>query len=230
MRKLAASLTLGLVLSTATAFASPSAQFEDGAVVWEIGSAANSEVSGKGFANLEVDGKSGFKSNLTVGLNDRFAFQYRYGQFKSENATVGVTIGAAVVPMTTYAADKLHDFNLLYKVSPNLSLIAGYEYDKVTYGKYVEDASKGVLHAGIVATYPVNDKATLFTTLVGGKDVSLIEAGVSYKMSQDTALNVCYAKRKVNDMDITIPTLLGTIKSKADYTMTGITCMVAFKL
>ncbi|EGO65900.1 hypothetical protein [Acetonema longum] len=228
MRKLAASLTLGLVLSTATTFASPSAQFEEGAVVLEVGSALGSEVSGKGFANLEVDGKSGFKSNLTVGLNDRFAFQYRYGQFKSKDATVEVSWGGTISPLTTYAADKLQDFNLLYKITPNLNLVAGYEYDKVTYGKYVQDASKSVLHAGIAANYPVSDKASLFATLVGGKDVSLIEAGVSYKMSDITALNVCYAERKVNDMDVKIPD--AGINSAADYTMTGVTFMLAFKM
>lgn len=225
MRKLAASLTLGLVLSTATTFASPSAQFEEGAVVLEIGSALGSKVSGKGFANLEVDGKSGFKSNLTIGLNDRLAFQYRYGQFKSEEATVETAYG----PLTTYAADKLQDFNLLYKITPNLNLIAGYEYDKVTYGEYVQDASKSVPHAGIAANYPVSEKASLFATLVGGKDVSLVEAGVSYKMSDVTALNVCYAERKVNDMDVKISSP-AAVNSKADYTMTGVTFMLAFKM
>lgn len=223
MHKLIAALTLGLMLTGTTAFASP-AEFEKGSVSLEIGGTLNSKVTGKGQIPAEVHGKSGFKAAVTTGLSDKLALQYKHGLFKSKESTIQTAKG----PLTTYAQAEPVDINLMYKINPNLTLIAGYEHNKISYGKYVAAASKSAFHFGLTATHPLNETTGLFATLLAGQDVSLKEIGVSYNLSQVTTFNVSYAERKVKNVDLNVPILKE--HGKENYNMTGITCVFAFKL
>ncbi len=220
MRKIIAAMSLSLLITT-SAFASPTTEFQQGALSLEIGSTLNSNVSGKGKISPDVPGKSGYKAGITAGLSNNLAVQYKQGMFKSEDSTI--------LGMTTFAQSKPKDFNLLYKVNPNLTFIAGYENTEISYGKFVTAASKSALHFGFTGTHKLNDKATLFATLLGGKDVSLRELGVSYALSKDTTFNVSYAERKVKSVDLAIPAH-PMLNGKVDYTMKGISCLFAFKL
>lgn len=224
MRKLIAAMTMGLMMTTVTSFASPTANFEKGALDFEIGSTLNSKVNGKGKVAADVDGKSGFKAVLTAGLSDRFALQYKQGMFTSEDSTM--TSGA--LSMTTYAKANLRDLNLLYKVNPNLTFLVGYENNKISFGNFVTSASMSALHVGLTGTHQLTDKATLFATIVDGKNVSLREIGVSYNMSKSTNFNMSYADRRIKNMDLKVP--IAGINGKEDYKMTGISCLFAFKL
>lgn len=220
MRKITAVMSMSLIITT-TAFASPTTEFEQGAASLEIGSTLNSNVSGKGKISPNVPGKSGYKVGITAGLSKNLALQYKQGMFKSQDSTI--------LTMTTYAQSEPKDFNLLYKVNPNLTFIAGYENTKISYGKFVASASKSALHFGLTGTHKLNDKTTLFATLLAGKDVSLKELGVSYALSKDTTFNISYAERKVNSVDLSIPAH-PILNGKVDYTMKGISCLFAFKL
>lgn len=222
MRKLIALLTLttGLFIATNTVSASPTAEFEKGAVSVEFGSTLGSKVSGRGRVPADVVGEFGFKATATAGLNDHLAVQLKHGMFKSEESSI--------LGLTTYAKAEPSDLSLLYKVNPSLTFITGYEHTKISYGKFVSDASKSALHFGLTGTHKLNDKYTLFATLLGGKDVSLKEVGVSYKMSKSTTFNVSYAEREVRNVDLKVP--LAGISGKEDYTMKGVSCLFAFKL
>lgn len=224
MRKILAIMSTVFVITTATAFASPTTDFQQGAVSLEIGSTLNSKVTGRGSVSADVTGKSGFKIGVTAGLSDNLAIQYKQGMFKSEDSTISI--------MHTYAQAEPQDLNLLYKVNPNLTFIAGYEKTKISYGKYVADASKSSLHFGVTGTHKLTDKATIFATLMAGKDSSLKELGVSYALSKETTFNLSYAERKINNVDLQVPAFPGFpgIKGKEDYTMKGISCLFAFKL
>lgn len=232
MRKLIAlfTLTTGLLMTANTVWASPTAEFEKGAMSVEIGSTLDSKVSGRGKASADVVGEFGFKATATAGINDRFAVQLKHGMFKSERTTIPVPIPIPpyTVSMTTYAKAEPSDLNVLYKVNPNLTFITGYEYTKISYGDFVSSASKSALHFGFTGTHKLNDDYTLFATLLGGKDVSLKEFGVSYKMSKSTTFNVSYAERKVKNVDLKVPAAY--INGKENYTMKGISCLFAFKL
>ncbi len=222
MRKLIAlfTLTTGLFMTTSIVYASPVTEFEKGALSVEIGSTLDSKVSGRGKISADVVGDSGFKATATAGVNDRFAVQLKHGMFKSKKTTI--------LSMTTYAKAEPSDFNFLYKVNPNLTFITGYEYTKISYGDFVSSASKSALHFGVTGTHKLNDDYTLFATLIGGKDVSLKEIGVSYKMSKSTTFNVSYAERKVKNVDLKVPA--AHINGKENYTMKGISCLITFKL
>lgn len=227
MRKLIALLTLttGFFIATNTVSASPTAEFEKGAVSVELGSTLGSKVSGRGKVSADVVGEFGFKATATAGLNDHLAMQLKHGMFKSEESTIPTALGS----LTTYAKAEPSDFNLLYKVNPNLTFITGYEHTKISYGKFVSDASKSSFHFGLTGTHKLNDKYTLFATLLGGKDVSLKEVGVSYKMSKSTSFNVSYAERKVENVDVKLKATT-LLDGKENYTMKGVSCLFAFKL
>lgn len=220
MRKIITALALVIILSASTALAAPEQGFEKGSLNFEFGSTLNSKVSGKGHLTAEVKGESGFKTMVTAGLNKNWALQYKYGLFKSEQSTI--------LGITTYAQAKLQDFNLLYKVNPNITLIAGYEHTVISYGLAVSEASKSTAHFGIKATKPLNQRATLFANIIAGNDVSLQEAGISYKLSKAGNFNIAYVKRKINDVDLIVPAR--SITGKENYTMTGITMMFDYKL
>lgn len=226
MRKLVAALTMGLILTGTTVFASPTAEFEKGAVVFEFGSTLNSKVKGQGFMNVDANGESGYKCSVIAGLDDKLALQLKHGNFKSEQKTITIAeLGGK--SLTTYAKAEPTDINLLYKVNPNLVLTTGYEHNKISYGKFVEPASRSAFHIGLTGTHKLDDKATLFATMLTGNNVSLKEAGISYKLSAVSAVTIGYAERKVKDVDLKIN---GVPTNKVDYTMTGITCMYAARI
>lgn len=220
-----ATITTGLLLTANTVLASPAAEFEKGAVSLEIGSTLDSKVSGRGKVSADVIGEFGFKAAATAGLNNHLAVQFKHGMFKSEISTIPTPLGS----LTTYAKAEPSDLNLLYKINPNLTLITGYEHTRISYGAHVYDASKSSLHIGFTGTHKLNDKYTLFATLLGGKDVSLKEAGVSYKISESTTFNLSYAERKVENVDLGLKAT-SLLDGKENYTMKGISCLFAFKL
>ena len=224
MRKIIAALTMGLVLTATPVLASPTAVFEPGAIILELGSTLNSKVKGQGSFNVEADGKFGYKYSVIAGLSDKFALQYKQGYFRSETKTIAVPGKGS---LTTYAKSEPMDINLLYKVNPTISLLAGYEHSKISYGNYVAAASHSTFHVGVTAAHKLDDRATLFATAVKGSGASLNEAGISYKLSGASAFTVSYAERKVKDVDLKI---LTAPTQKADYTMTGITCMFGTRL
>lgn len=221
MRKIIAVMSMSLLITTATTFASPTTEFEQGATSLELGGTLNSRVSGKGKISPNVPGESGYKVGITTGLSNNLAIQYKQGMFKSQESTI--------LGITTFAQAKPNDFNLLYKVNSNLTFIAGYENTKISYGKAVTAASKSALHFGFTGTHKLDDKATLFATILSGKDVMLKEVGVSYALSKDTTFNVSYAERNVKKVDLDIPAI-PALKGKIDYTMKGISCLFSFKL
>lgn len=220
MRKKIFALTIGILLLGSTALAAPANNSSPDSTTIEFGSTFNSRVKGTGFMSANVKGESGFKLALSTGLNDHWSFQYKYGQFKSEVASIS--------GITTYAQDKLQDFNFKYKVNSNIDFVIGYEYDVISYGLAVAEASKSAMHYGIYANYPLNNKLTLFTNLLAGKDVSLQEYGLRYHFTPATAINLAYANRKINNVAVAIPALSIT-SEKENYTMTGITCVFSHK-
>lgn len=226
MRKLITTILTLSILATGTAFASPTVDFEKGAVIFEAGTAVHSKVSGKGHLAVSADGKSGYKYAVTAGLGNNLALQFKQGHFKSEDSTVTLP---GLGSLTTYAESNLIDINLLYKINPHLTLITGYEHDKISYGNYVTPASKSSLHIGLTATHSLGKNTDLFATLIAGKDVSLREIGISQKLSSVSTLNVSYADRRFNNVDLAIPIGPG-FYDKMDYKTTGITCLLDFKM
>ena len=223
MKKTVTVATLGALLITATPAVYAGANLEKGETLLEIGASFNSKVKGEGSIDLEAAGESGFKTAITHAVDDKVSIQYRKNMFKSEQKTV--TLGGS--SLTTHANADLADYNILYQLNKNTKLIVGYENDKITYGKYVNKATRDGMHIGLNTTYPLSEKTALFTNSIYGKKMHSNEIGVNINLDQKSLLSVSYIDRRVNDMDVKIPPILS---GKIDYKMTGITVMYGMKL
>ncbi|HWR43990.1 hypothetical protein [Sporomusa sp.] len=219
MKKIIAA-TLGLVFAGTAAFASPSIDYTPGAVTVELGSTLNSTFNGKGAIDDSVDGKSGFKYAVATGLGNNFALQYKGGHFVSEDfSAIGHTI---------HGISDLHEINLLYRISPEFSIVTGWVQNKVSYNNLISEAKVSGMHVGITGSKKLNDKSSLFAAYIAGSDTLFWEAGISNKIGQDTYLNVSYAVREFKDVDLFVPLL--NQGSKEDYKLKGISCVVSTKL
>ena len=219
MKKIIAA-TLGLVFAGTAALASPSVDYTPGAVTVEFGSTLNSTFNGKGAIDDSVDGKSGFKYGVAAGLGDNFALQYKGGHFVSEDfSALGHTI---------HGVSDLQEINLLYRLSPELSIVTGWVQNKVSYNSLISDAKVSGLHLGLTGSKKLDDKSSLFAAYIAGSDTLFWEAGISRKLGKDTHLNVSYAVREFREVDLYVPAI--NQGSKEDYTLKGISCVVSTKL
>ncbi|WP_312562585.1 hypothetical protein [Anaerospora sp.] len=226
MKKKIAAAVFGLLMAGITAvYASPVTDFEKGHVTVEFGSTLNSTFNGSGEVTGEAGGKSGFKYGVTAGLGDDWAIQFKGGKFKSEDFT-GKSQSYPGVTVNTYGKSTHQEFNLIRRISPNVSAVAGWVQNKFSYSNTVEPATIASFHVGFMADQKLSEKATLFAAVLGGKDVLFWEAGVSYKIAKDAHFNVSYGERKFKNVDlgVEIPPVI-SLHAKEDYKLKGITCL-----
>ena len=223
MKKTVTIVTLGTLLMATMPAVYAAANLEKGETLLELGVSLNSKVKGEGALDLEAAGESGFKSAITYAVEDNIAIQYRKNMFKSEKKTVSL----AGQNLTTHANSDLSDYNILYRLNKHTNLIVGYENDKITYGDYVQKATRSGMHIGLNNTYPLSQTTTVFTNNIYGKKMYSNEIGVNIDLDKKSLLSVSYIDRRVNDMDVKIPSFFS---GKIDYTMTGISVMYGIKL
>ncbi len=222
MKKKIAAAVFGLLMAGVTAvYASPVTDFEKGHVTVEFGSTLNSTFNGSGEVTGEAGGKSGFKYGVTAGLGDDWAIQFKGGKFKSEVfSAYSASIGA---PVTTYGKSTHEEFNLIRRISPNVSAVVGWVQNEFSYGILVAPATISSFHAGFMADKKLNEKSTAFAAVLSGKDVLFWEAGVSYQIAKDAHFNVSYGEREFKNVDLNVPA--HSLYKKEDYKLKGITCL-----
>lgn len=227
MKKKIAAAVLGILMAGTTAvYASPVTDFAKGHISAEFGSTLNSTFNGSGEVTGKADGKSGFKYGVTAGLGDNWALQFKGGKFKSEvfsgsSQTYPITV-------TTFGKSTHQEFNLIRRISPNVSAVAGWVQNEFSYGQYVEPATISSFHFGFMADKKMNEKSTAFAAVLSGKDVLFWEAGISYQIAKDTHFNVSYGEREFRNVDLgvemTTPINI-SLHKKEDYKLKGITCL-----
>lgn len=222
MKKKIVAAVLGILMAGTTAvYASPVTDFAKGHISAEFGSTLNSTFNGSGEVTGKADGKSGFKYGVTAGLGDNWALQFKGGKFKSEVFSAYSTSLNHTV--STYGKSTHQEINLIHRIGPNVSAVAGWVQNKFSYGNTVAPATIASLHAGFMADQKLNEKATLFAAVLSGKDVLFWEAGVSYKIAKDAHFNVSYGERQFEDVDLDAPAY--ALHKKEDYKLKGITCL-----
>lgn len=217
--------TLGLLLAGATAaYAAPVTDFEKGAVTIELGSTLGSKFEGKTNVPLglpkSVDGKSGFKYGVAVGMGNDYALQYKGGKFKSEDFNLG---GSPI-----HGKSDLQELNVIHKINPNLSLVGGWVQNKISYSRDVKEATKAAVHAGFVVSQPLNETSKLFASYLGGKNAAYLEAGIAFKVAKNSEFAVSYAEREFKDLPVASAILPPGVR--ADYKLKGISCVISTKL
>lgn len=219
MKKFIAAFALFLLLTVAQS-TEAAVHLEKGQTLLEIGSSLNSNVNVDGPISVDIKGESGYKLAIIHAINKDFALQYKLSDFDTEEKTF--------FGLTDSGDAKVQDINLLYHVTPYVNLIAGYEYSKLHYDKYVASSEKTAFHAGLTAYRPVSDKADLFATYIYGKDVSLTEIGIAYDINDRSLFTISYIDRRLDNVDLRSNSL--HINTTANYRMSGLAFMYGMKL
>jgi predicted porin len=111
-------------------------------------------------------GKNKFDISETLGLNKRWALNYRQMDYNPSYDDANFD-----------TSNK--ELNLIYKIDPHLQVYAG--YSKTTGHDTLsghELAKKTAAQAGIIAMTSLNKRTTLYTLLGGGDNVANVEFGL----------------------------------------------------
>jgi predicted transposase YbfD/YdcC len=153
--------------------------------------------------------KSSYDIGITTGLGDKLAIQYR--NFTPE--TKAIKVGSAAYETIE---NKNQEINVLYKLDKNTSAFIGFhwtDYKDITndtgYSLSVDCDTKKTPQIGVVANYPISNKANLFGVIGIGNNYTNAEIGISHNLSSNFELNVIYRKTNINNIranDVSIDT------------------------
>lgn len=151
----------------------------------------NAENSADGYS---FEKKGNLDAAVTVGLGNKFAFQYRNFEPKSKDSyAYGSNLKFA-----------LNEFNVLYKLDKNVAAFAGYVTTKATYNDwyYSDSRSKNMWQVGVVGSTQIAPKTTLWGSVAAGNNsLSNWEVGVGYAFASNMEFNVNYREIKANVED-----------------------------
>lgn len=173
--KKACILTAGLLLvSAATAFASPQTDIEKGKTSVDIG-AFNSKTALGGY---DLDTKTTLDAGITTGISNKIALQYKYHNLKAEANDV-----------------QMQELNALYKLTPNTDAFVGVNRFS---GNLTGDDynSKNKLQVGITTTVPLGTSLNAWGTVAAGDDLVNCELGISHPLTENADFNVYYRYTK----------------------------------
>jgi opacity protein-like surface antigen len=246
MKKLAL-VTMILMLVAASAAAAPLADYSAGkgslTLTWNVSQKLEADYHGLG-SFLPDAAKNKFSGALTLGLGNNLAFQYRSRQGESSSraassgplgtyhwsfAGPGPSPGPGPGPSPgivtinnisglILSKAQADEYNLLYKLNPNLSVFAGavrvkatitwdglvdYTYglgretDSVT-GSSSQSATGYQL--GLVAATKLGDKMTGWATVGLGNKLDAWEIGLSCPLVENLDLDVSYSQVKYKNL------------------------------
>lgn len=244
-------IALILVLIASGAAAAPLADYSAGKgsvdLTWHVSPKLETHYSNLGkFLPDSVNDK--FSAGLTIGLGNNVAFQYKYHQGESD-PLLGNTgpLGTYMwLPRVSPGAVRIHDisglvfskvraeeYNLLYRLNPNLSVFAGATRVKgtVTWNGTVDYILGNGMHIydpvvgsdadsvdghqfGFIAATKLADKMTGWTTVGWGNKVESWEVGLSYQVADNVDLNLSYSGVKYKGLQTTI------LGNSIDYSLT----------
>lgn len=201
-------ITLLVMLVGAPAAAAPLTDYSAGKTAIDL-TYRQSEVNtyfGRAF-NPTFDEKYNLDLGLTVGLGNNFAFQYTHYNAKSKDTDIQGNIWNARV--------KTQEFNILHKISNNISIYTGIVRTDVNantsgFGDVVS-AGKDIWQLGLSGSTKLNGKTTAYASAGTGVDFLKWKLGLAYEVAPSLELNLDYQciKANVNDDNV------GRIEAKA---------------
>jgi len=184
-----------LLMVSSVGFASPLTDYSQGKVAIDLSVRSSNDVTDNG---TSYDGKdTNFNYGVTVGLGNKFAFQY-----KQDNADAKDKYwGAGYSDHSEVASNQ---YNVLYQINPNVSAFVGLTNTKPTY-KYTGNSHDGKnttgYQVGVIGTVPIGDKATAYASLGYGDQIEDYEFGLGYAIAQNLELNVGYKDTKFKKLN-----------------------------
>lgn len=146
--------------------------------------------------SVSLDKKYNFDGAVTVGLGNKFAFQYRH--FSPKSAATSFVDSEGELSIGTLQM-RTNEFNILHKVDKSVAVLAGV----ITTSGVATDQEVGSYetsnvhaktfwHVGLVASTEIAKKTTLWAGASVGTDLFNYEVGLSYALSPNWEVNVNY--------------------------------------
>ncbi|HWQ62644.1 MAG TPA: hypothetical protein VN521_10050, partial [Negativicutes bacterium] len=156
-------------------------------------------------------GKSSYDLGLTIGLGNKFAFQWQNQTAKSKDYSGSVTDGVNVLSGSTNSKLTANQFNILYSLDKNVAAFVGYTQAKNEFdlrGTLNGSSFSGTVagktvngwQAGFTGSFPLGDKFSGYGTLGFGNKITCVEVGLSYQFSKDAELNLFYKSTEYKDL------------------------------
>lgn len=178
-------MAAALLLISGVCAASPLTDYSQGKAAIDITFNPNQDLK---FGSEAFDGKaSNLDGNMTIGLGNRFAVQYR--QLDSEAASGKLNV---------------QEFNVLYKVNKHVSAYTG--FSKSYYSKFEGNGmewkgpNNNHWQVGFIGSAPIYDKTTAYGIVSTGNDIRSWEVGISYAFTKNVELNILYRDYKVENL------------------------------
>ncbi len=181
MKKIYVTLTAAAIMASclsASAFASPLQKYEPGKVALDAGISLPSSLEG---GNYKMSKSNSSYYGATVGMGSNMALNYKWNNYKGDDGKI-----------------KAQQFNLMYKLAPNLSAYAGWlgaEADTDALGN--KDKNSG--HIGLQAQYDIPMLFTVWGNVGVGTKSKAYEIGISKPILNNIELNLSYYDNTFKD-------------------------------
>jgi len=181
-----------LLMVSSVGFASPLTDYSQGKVALDLSVRSSNDVTADG---IDFDGKtSNVNYGVTVGLGNKFAFQY-----KQDNADAKDKYFGAGISLHPELAS--NQYNVLYQINPNVSAFVGLTNTQPTLNSQDGKHATGY-QVGVIGTVPIGDKATAYASLGYGDKIEDYEFGLGYAIAPNLELNVGYKDTKFKKLNM----------------------------
>lgn len=193
MRKKTVLIVVCSFLISSTAFAAPLTDYSVGK--------ASIDLNYRNTEQLLDSDTYGRKYNLepsvTIGIADKWAFQYRYKNLKSKSTTFNNGISYQTVNLC------VNEFNLLYSLTPNVSLFVGriltdgaINVSVPGWGQSETWGWTSLGQVGLLGSVPLTDKISAYGVVGISHRWTNFEVGLSYAFTKNWEFNVDYREMK----------------------------------
>lgn len=233
MKKLSL-MVLGFLFITSMAFASPMTDYSKGNTTLDFTINPKADIDAKGeydhhkYSASNLDGsKYSMSIGITRALSDKLAIQYKQQRPESKDYWIDIED----VSLSVKAKIESDEFNILYKLNPNVSLFAGIDKNQLKgtlVGIDVSGIENNATHIGIIGTHKFNDKSTLYGIASTSTYKNNFEIGVGYALSKDVEFNLTYDYTKYKKLEL--PAILNNSQPKLNLELCSIGYGLTFKL
>lgn len=224
MKKKIVGIVAGLSLVTSLACAAPLNDFSQGKVAIDISARPSGDIKVSDSIGSETyDAKTNWEYGLTVGLGNKFAFEYK--NFNPKSKDYNTILGTANGKLNT------QEFNILYKADDNFTIFTGFNKVKSSYdiaGHDLDGDSKTNWQIGVTGQTKLSDKITGYATVAAGKDSNAWKIGAAYAIDKNLDFNLFYAENKYDKVKYNNIIAAG-FGNDADYTIKGMGYGVTYK-
>jgi len=198
-----------LFLFSAVGFASPLTDFSQGKASIDINWRPSSNLK---YPEGKLDGNNNnFDFGLTIGLGDKFGFQWQNQTAKSKNYSGTITVGGNVLTGSANTKLTANQFNILYSLDKSVVAFVGYTQAKNEIdlrGTYNGNPFSGTIagktvngwQAGFAGSFPLGDKFFGYGSVGFGNKITSFEIGITYEFSKNAELNLFYKSTEYKDL------------------------------